>query len=271
MSSVAIGMNLGVVVDGSALKFELSAAESYLNKTTVKSYLSGALGAACNDVLAGGASVGVLGLSCNMLGYFFWMFNFGELIQRTLRSSSALVFAQAALSFPRRPFRAPLARRLPRIPSAEMFSLESQQEMSPELHCSLAPPRAWDSERDMAVAEAARASTAEIVNFMMLFGKVDWMGNFRNDGMDDFHEVIEASTLYDGVWPLFRKPTYARGHGPRRIRIYCRMRHFNFAGDIRERETIGMEYRQPTVRSQECQSKNPECSAPPLSTSADHP
>jgi hypothetical protein len=101
------------------------------------------------------------------------MSRIGQLIQRTLRSSSALVLAQAALSLPRRPFRAPLARRLPRIPSADRFSFESQQEMSPELHWSLAPPRATDSERDMAVAEAARPRTAEIVNFMVVFGKAD--------------------------------------------------------------------------------------------------
>lgn len=139
----------------------------------MKSYLAGALGATSYDVLAGGAIVGVLGLSCGILGYCFWMFNIGQVIQRTLRSSSALVLAQAALSLPRRPFRAPLARRLPRIPSADRFSLESQQEMSPELHCSLEPPRAAESDRDMAVAEAARARTAEMVNFMVVFRKVD--------------------------------------------------------------------------------------------------
>jgi hypothetical protein len=196
-------MNLRVV-DGSALKIELSAAGINLNKTSVKSYLAVALGAACNDVLARRTRVGVLGLSCGMLGYFFWRFNFGELIQRTLRSSSTLVLAQAASSFPRRPFRAPLARRLPRIPSPDRVSLESQQEMSPVVHWSLASPRARDSERDMAVAEAARASTAEIVNFMVMFGKVDWIGNFGDDEMDVFYEVIEASTLYMMVFgPCF--------------------------------------------------------------------
>ncbi|CAG8292167.1 unnamed protein product [Penicillium olsonii] len=91
----------------------------------------------------------------------------GGFLQRTLRSSRALVLAQAASSLPRRPFRAPLARRLPRIPSPETFSLESQQAMSPLAHWALAPPRAEDSVRDMAVAEAARARTAEMVNFIL--------------------------------------------------------------------------------------------------------
>lgn len=33
----------------------------------------------------------------------------------------------------------------------------------------------------------------------MMFGKVDWMGNFRDDEMYVFYEVIEAPTLYNGV------------------------------------------------------------------------
>lgn len=121
-------------------------------------------------------------------------------IQRTLRSSRALVLAQAASSLPRRPFRAPLARRLPRIPSPERLSLESQQDRSPLVHWSLAPPRARDSVRDMAVAEAARARTAEMVNFILKDWFRDCVRMIANDEMDAFFPTIEAMTLYAVVF-----------------------------------------------------------------------
>src|SRR4051794_15740739 len=77
-----------------------------------------------------------------------------------LRSSRALVLAQAAPSLPRRPFRAPLARRPLRIPSELKDSLESQQAMSPELHWSLAWPMAAELVKAMLVFSAAGATAA---------------------------------------------------------------------------------------------------------------
>lgn len=88
-------------------------------------------------------------------------------IPRTLTSPSTLVLAHAESSLPRRPLRAPLARRFPRMPSPDKVSFESQQARSPVVHWASAVA-IFALGDCMAATDMARARKVEMVAAFIL-------------------------------------------------------------------------------------------------------